>query len=79
MLPGHLGSGEASLVELEVSPQLAGRTVNDLTIPQEAMVVSITRGGKTFLPTMGTAFQAGDLVNVAVLAVSADRFQQLLA
>jgi trk system potassium uptake protein TrkA len=72
-----LGS-EVELVEAETAPALAGRTVYDLTIPGELHVVSISRGGKTFLPTSGAAFQAGDRVHFAVLAGSADRLKSLI-
>jgi len=41
-------------------------------------VVAITRSGKTFLPTMGTVFQEGDRLHIAVLATSADRLKALL-
>jgi trk system potassium uptake protein TrkA len=72
-----LGS-EVELVEAEVTPSLAGRTVYHLTIPGELHVVTISRGGKTFLPTSGAAFQAGDRVHFAVLAGSADRLKSLI-
>jgi len=72
-----LGS-DVELVETEAGPALAGRTVYNLTIPGELHVVSISRGGKTFLPTSGTAFQTGDRVHCAVLAGSADRLKSLI-
>ena len=70
--------GEVELVTAEIAPRLAGRTLFNLTIPGEATVVAITRGGHTFLPATGTAFEAGDLVHLAVMAASADRVKQLL-
>jgi len=73
-----LGSGEVDLVEAEAPPLVVGRTVRDLTVPDEVRVVAITRSGKTFLPTMGTIFKEGDLIHIAVLATSADRVKALL-
>jgi trk system potassium uptake protein TrkA len=73
-----LGGGEVDLVETEVHPLLVGRTVTEITIPGEVQVVAISRGGKTWLPTLGTVFQDGDLVHVAVLATSATRLHTLL-
>jgi len=73
-----LGSGDVDIVEAEISPLVAGRTVKDLTVPDEVRVVAITRSGKTFLPTMGTVFQEGDRLHIAVLATSADRLKALL-
>jgi len=69
---------EVELVEVEILPNLAGRTVANLTIPGELHVVAVSRGGKTFLPSGGTAFQSGDLAYCALLAASADRLKRLL-
>jgi trk system potassium uptake protein len=74
-----LGSGGVDIVRLDVPPLLVGRTVNELSIPGEVQVVSISRGGKSFLSTLGTVFQEGDVAYVAVLAASADRLKTLLA
>ena len=73
-----LGGGDVDLVETEISPLLVGRTVNEVTIPGEVHVMAISRGGKTFLPLLGTTFQEGDLLHVAVLATSANRLDALL-
>jgi trk system potassium uptake protein TrkA len=73
-----LGSGEVDLVEAEIPPLLVGRTANELTVPDEIRVVAINRGGKTFLPTLGTVFQEGDMLYLAVLAASTDRLKALL-
>jgi trk system potassium uptake protein len=73
-----LGSGEVDLVEVEVPSLLVGRTVNEVTLAGEIHIVAITRGGKTFLPTLGTVFQPGDFLHVALLSTSADRLKTLL-
>jgi trk system potassium uptake protein TrkA len=44
----------------------------------EIHVVAVSRRGKTFLPMLGTEFHEGDLVHLALLAVSADRLKTLL-
>jgi trk system potassium uptake protein TrkA len=49
-----------------------------VTILGEIQVVSINRGGTTFLPTLGTLFRSGDHVHLAVLASSMDRLKALL-
>jgi trk system potassium uptake protein TrkA len=74
-----LGQGEVDLVEAEVPRLLVGRTVNEVTIPGEVHVVAISRGSKTFLPTLGTLLQPGDWLHVAMLTTSADRVKALLA
>ena len=73
-----LGSGEVDLVEAELPPLLAGRTVNELTLRGVILVAAISREGRTFLPTLGTVFREGDLVHLVVLATSAARLTALL-
>lgn len=73
-----LGSGEVDLVEVELPPLLAGRTVNELTLLGEIQVVAISREGRTFLPTLGTVLREGDLVHMVVLGSSAGRLTALL-
>jgi trk system potassium uptake protein TrkA len=73
-----LGSGEVDVVETEVPLLLVGRTVTELTVTGETQVVTISRAGKTFLPTQATVFHKGDLVHMAVLVSSADRLRKLL-
>ena len=73
-----LGSGQVDLVETEIPALLVGRTVTELTLAGEVQVVAISRGTQTFLPTLGTAFQAGDRVHLALEASAADRLKRLL-
>jgi trk system potassium uptake protein len=73
-----LGNGEMEIVQTEIPPSVAGRTVGDFTVPQEVMVVAITRQSKAFIPTLGTRLLAGDLLHVAVIASSAGRLPALL-
>lgn len=74
-----LGTGEVDLIETEVPLLLVGRTVNEVTIPGEVQVVAISRHGRTFLPTLGTTFSAGDLVHLTVLTTAAKRVEALFA
>jgi trk system potassium uptake protein TrkA len=74
-----LGRGEVDLVETEVPPLLVGRAVKEITVSGEVHVVAISRGSRTFLPTLGTVFQTGDWLHLAVMATSADRLKTLLA
>lgn len=73
-----LGSGEIDIIETELPPLLVGRTVNELTLAGEIHVVAISRSGRTFLPTLGTVFQQGDVAHLAVLAASSSRLAKLL-
>jgi trk system potassium uptake protein TrkA len=73
-----LGSGGVGIVESEIPPPLVGRMVNDLTVPGEIQVVAISRGGKTFVPTLGTVFQIGDMIHIAVSSASVDHLKALM-
>ena len=73
-----LGSGGVGIVESEIPPLLAGRMVNDLTVASEIQVVAISRGGKTFVPTLGTVFQQGDMIHIAVSSTSVDYLKLLM-
>ena len=73
-----LGSGQVDIVETDIPALLVGRTVTELTLPSEVQVVAISRGGHTFLPTLGTAFQEGDRVHLALQSTAADRLKTLL-
>jgi trk system potassium uptake protein TrkA len=72
------GSGEVAIVHVELSPQLTGRTVMQLNVPGEIMVVSITRNDHAFIPVTGTEFHEGDLVHLVVLSSAMNRLEELL-
>ena len=73
-----IGSGDVEVVEVELPLLLVGKTVRDLTVASEIHLVSITRANKTFLPTLGTIFRAGDNLHLAVLTTSASRLREML-
>ncbi len=72
------GSGEISLLNIELPHQLAGVQVKYLSIPGEIQVAAITRRGNAFIPLGGTELQAGDILHLSVLASAVDRLQDLL-
>ena len=73
-----LGSGDVDLVEIEVPALLIGRQVRELMLSGEAIVSAIDRGNKTFIPTMGTTFEKGDLVYLSVATASIGSLKRLL-
>jgi trk system potassium uptake protein len=75
---GSFGSGEVTLLNIEATPALVGRTVNAVTVPGEVLVASITREDKAFIPTLGTEIHEGDLIHFSVLAAAMDRLEVLL-
>jgi trk system potassium uptake protein TrkA len=74
-----LGNGEVELVELEAPPHWVSRAVNNVNVPGEISVITVSRKDKTLVPTLGTVFQEGDRLVIAVLATSRSRLEDLLA
>ena len=72
------GNGEVDLIEGEISPQLVGRKVADITIPGEIKVIALIRFGKASIPTAGTIFQEKDGVQVAVANASIPKLKKML-
>ncbi|MBU5638725.1 TrkA family potassium uptake protein [Geomonas sp. Red69] len=73
-----LGGGEVELVQVDLPPLLAGRSVRELALVGEILVVAVTREGRTLIPTPGTLFQHGDRVHLALLTSSSGRLKHLL-
>ena len=72
------GRGEVSLIVIEASPQLAGRTVQHLSVAGEIVVVSITREGQAMMPVLGSEFREGDRIYLAVLPTAMQRLEQMV-
>ena len=73
-----LGNGEVNLVEVEVTAHLAGHRVNELVMVGESNVVSLVRGGRATIPTMGTTLQIGDILHLSVQATAMGRLAEML-
>jgi trk system potassium uptake protein TrkA len=74
-----LGSGEVKLIEAEVAKALAGRAVQDLTIPGESMVHVIVRRGQAMIPRADSRLEAGDVLHITVATRSISNLEKLLA
>jgi trk system potassium uptake protein TrkA len=74
-----IGHGGVDIVDIDIPPLLVGRTVVELTIPGEARVIALSRAGRTFLPTDGTLFEAGDRAHVVLLAAASEHLKRVLA
>lgn len=73
-----LGSGEVKIIEAEVPKPLAGRTVQDLTIPGESMVHVIVRRGQAVIPRADTRLEAGDVLHISVATRAVANVERLL-
>jgi trk system potassium uptake protein TrkA len=72
------GHGEVSMVQVEASPQLIGHSVNQLNVPGEMLVTSITRNDQAFIPTSGAEVREGDVIHLVVLSSAMDRLEEML-
>lgn len=73
-----LGDGEVQLVKTSAPPRLVGRTVDDISIPGEILVVAVVRAGQSFIPASGAAFHEGDIIELAVLTSAMPKFKNML-
>ena len=72
------GNGDVELLKIEVPSLIAGRKVDDLTVPGDIHVAAIERGEKTLLPTGGTIFQRHDILYIAAVVSAEGQLKKLL-
>jgi trk system potassium uptake protein len=76
-----LQKGQIALVETEIPMENGGpgsRTVAELGLPEDIVLVSVMRGDTLILPRGGTVIQAGDRVLAVTRAGREDRLGRLL-
>jgi trk system potassium uptake protein TrkA len=71
-----IGNNEVVVVRYEIPPLLSGHQVKDVTVAGEIIVLSLTRQGKTSIPTLGTTLEKGDVLHLAVEESSVDRLKE---
>jgi trk system potassium uptake protein TrkA len=74
-----LGSGEVELVQVEVGRPLAGRSLQELTIPGESVVTAIVRRGQAMVPRPESRVEAGDVLHFSVMARTLPNLEKLFA
>lgn len=74
----ELGNGEVELIVARATSLVAGRPVRDLSLPGEAMLYAVVRGGRAFIPTSGTLLEEGDLMHLSVDRGALDKLENLL-
>jgi len=57
-----LGSGDLSVIEVEVPADLPDRLVRDLRLPSDTLLIGVLRGADTTVPGGSTVIRAGDRV-----------------
>jgi len=73
------GSGEVQFLTVEVPNALAGRTVQDLTLPGEALVGAVVRRGQAMIATTNTRLEVGDLLHITAAVTAIPKLEKLLA
>jgi len=73
-----LGNGGVDIVRVEATELLAGKKIVDITAAGEFMVCALSRQNQTFLPTLGTVLQKGDVLYFNVLVTSVKQFKHVL-
>jgi len=71
------GRGEVSVVSIDAPSHLVGRNVNQMNMPGEALVISITRKDHAILPISGTEIQEGDLIHLAVVTSAMAKLEEI--
>ncbi len=72
-------SGQANIQKVEVSHLMIGKTVGEITVPSEVVIIALTRTGKVLLPTGSTLLQEKDILHILVHASASARFEQMIA
>jgi trk system potassium uptake protein TrkA len=70
-----IGNGEVGIIRYDIPPLLAGHQVKDITVPGEIVVISVTRKGRTTIPSLGTTLEKGDIIHIAVEEHAVDRLR----
>ena len=73
------GSGEVQFLTVEVPSPLAGRTVQDLTLPGEALVGAVVRRGQAMIASTNTRLEAGDVLHITAAVSAIPKLEKLLA
>ena len=73
-----LGNSGVDVVRVEVAELLVGKKIVDITAAGEFSVCALSRQNQTFIPTLGTVLQKGDVVYCNVLVSSVKQFKHVL-
>ena len=74
----EIGNGNVDLVRVDLPLMFVGHTVASLTALGEIQVVSISRNGRTFIPTAGTVLEVDDILYIALIASASPKLKSIL-
>ncbi|MDR3574024.1 MAG: TrkA family potassium uptake protein [Anaerolineaceae bacterium] len=72
------GNGEVEVYEFCVPEHWIGKSVSEISHDTGAVVVSITRAGKAFIPETGTLLEGGDLMHASATFKGFEAIRDLL-
>lgn len=73
-----LGNGGVDIVRVEATELLVGKKIVDVTAAGEFTVCALSRQNQTFLPTLGTVIEKGDVLYYNVMVSSVKQFKHVL-
>ncbi len=78
---GALKNGNIEVVAVTVSRRspVLGRTIRDLPLPGEALIISIVRNDQALVPQADTCFEVDDTVIAMVVADNEDQLRRVFA
>jgi Trk K+ transport system NAD-binding subunit len=70
----NLDGNDLTTIDVSVKPRdsIAGRTLAELNLPQEAIVTSLVRDGRAMIPRGRVVLQAGDQIQITTVASARD-------
>ena len=74
----EIGSGDVQLVRTDVPALLEGRPVREVTAIGEVEIVAVSRNNETFIPTLGTVLEHGDVIYAAVASSASAKFRSMV-
>lgn len=72
------GNGETVLVRSGLPGYLSGRTVGEFEVDGDILVVELTRGGRSMIPSHSTPVETDDVLTFAVASTSLTRLDSFL-
>ncbi len=72
------GNAEVRLVELDLPLVWEGKSIKELNIPGEMMVIAIERKGTAIFPLEGSKLKKGDVLHIAVTSDYISQLERLL-
>ncbi|HWQ99017.1 MAG TPA: TrkA family potassium uptake protein [Clostridia bacterium] len=73
-----LGNGGVDIVRVEATELLVGKKIVDVTAAGEFTICALSRQNQTFLPTLGTVIEKGDVLYYNVMVSSVKQFKHVL-